>query len=147
MKNLKTLVPWLIIFALLVLGAKIKTDHFGTYEERHILATTSTSLTDSTMIDSVSFTYPAQQAETVYYKFLDTGTVATTMYFEARLTEGTTIDQYAIIDSLVVSTTSTDWRVWNITDSAVGIHYQWRLRKSTISDTLQAIQTGTNPNR
>ena len=115
----------------------------GSQSEIHVRSTTSTASTDTTMIDSVSFDY--QQGfptMTVFYKFIDTGTVATTMYFETKLQGKLTVAEYVIVDSLVVSTTDTDWRIWNITDGAIGVTDTWRLRKSATGDTLMALFRG-----
>jgi hypothetical protein len=112
----------------------------GTWSrETHILATTTT---DTTMIDSVSLTYNGYPTETIYYKFLDTGTVATTLYFEAQVQGRLYAAEWCIIDSLVVAATSTAFQDWNITDAAIGVHDKWRLRKSATTDTLIAIHRG-----
>lgn len=97
---------------------------------------------DTTMTDSISAVYRGWPFFTIYYLFSDV-IVATTMYFEARILSvpGEKPNRYAIIDSLVVSTASSDWRVWNVTDGPVGINSRWRLRKSVTTDTLSAIYT------
>lgn len=99
---------------------------------------------DSTMIDSVSLTYDAWPTMTVEYLFIDVGTVATTLYFE-KVFQGTlTLAQTTIIDSLVVSTTSTIWRSWQITDTAVSVTERFRIRKSATTDTVMLIFNGFN---
>lgn len=115
----------------------------GTFSDQiNVRSTTSTSEVDTTMIDSLSFDYQGWPAETIYYKFTDTDAVSTTLYFEAKIKGALTIAEYIVIDSLVVSATTSVWDDWNITDAAVGVHDMWRLRKSATSDTLMAIFFG-----
>lgn len=120
----------------------------GTFsDESQIRANTSTSTADTAMIATLSFEYPGWPTMTIYYKFLDSGTVATTMYIEARVTGKLFQSKYAVVDSLVVSAVTGDsLRVWNITDAAIGVTEQWRLRKSVNTDTLVAIFKGYNGN-
>lgn len=112
-------------------------------KELHILPTTSTDPADTTMIDSLSFDYSLGTATmTIYYKYLDSGTVADTLLFESKIKGNLTDYQYVPVDCLFVTTVSTNWRIWNITDAAVGVTDIFRIRKINTSDTLMALYKG-----
>lgn len=116
----------------------------GKFHTQHLLAS-GAAITDTTLIATTSATFDGYPTMTVYYKFIDTGTVATTMYFESLIEEQLTNSEFVIVDSLVVSAVNTaTFGIWNITDSAIGIAERCRLRKSVNTDTLIAIYKGFN---
>jgi len=138
---MRALTAGLLVLLLTTIGQAQDRGVFS--EEIHIRADTSTSRADTTMIGTTSRDYTAgMPTMTIFYKFLDTGTVGTTLYFQARVQGMLTVHEYVTVDSLVVSTTDTDFRVWNITDGAVGITDRFRLTKSVATDTLVAIYRG-----
>lgn len=136
----------IIVFLLLITSTVFADDRGKFSNEIHIRSSTSTSATDTTMIDSVSFIYRGWPTMTIFYMFDDTATVATTLYFETELNGNLASTWWAITDSLQVTTTVDSFKTWNITDGAIGVTDRWRLRKSVTSDTLIAIFRGYNPN-
>lgn len=118
----------------------------GTFSgDIQIRSTTSTATTDTTMIDSVSFGYAMWPVMTLYYRFLDGGSVGTTMYFETRVQGGLNAAEFAIVDSLVISSVDqTNWGIWNVTDGPIGFAKRFRIRKSTAADTVELIFNGYN---
>lgn len=138
MKNVLT-----VLFVLLLSGlAQAQWPSFTT--DVQIRGESSTSRNDTLMIETTSLVYSnnhekGRENMQIFYKFTDTGTINTKLYFEAVVQGQLKDPVYVKLDSVTVNTIVSFWRVWDIG----GAHTErWRLRKDVNTDTLMAIYKG-----
>ncbi|HEA19670.1 hypothetical protein LCGC14_1421350 [marine sediment metagenome] len=114
---------------------------------------------DSTYINTAggsdfTATYGMWPILSIDYLFNDTGTVGSTLIFQQNVkdSKGRETDRWVSQDSLVVSSTSTDWQTWLVTASGSDIPPKplWRIEVASHAaeaDTCQLKGNGWNNQR